>query len=324
MMKNLSVSKIEKLQLCGLAMKYQYVDKIPQPASWKLLAGNVVHEILESALRHFARNGKYPPTKDLAEQFDPVWDARVREEQEKPWFIGWAEDKNDPVEKLKREYRPLVALAADQVLPTIKPWMIDGEPAVEYQVDLWLQSPWGPFQLLGYIDLLDASGVLMDWKTTDGPEVSARALRTWLQFAAYSILVWPIVGEEMVRCEKIFLVRGDRPFVQRAPFQVGPAHREWFARVAAQAWGMVKNNVYMPNTDGWYCKPDYCSFWAGCQGEPFGKKPVDPVAEKKGRMRELGPDLYSVLEMIGKKELVQDPALLARMSEVMSKVEKGS
>lgn len=275
-MRNLSVSKIEKALMCPLSMRFQYIDKIPQPSGWKLVAGNVIHEILERALRQVAKTDRYPDAKEMDDMFEPVWKEKVEEEEKKPWFIGWQEDPKDPPEKIKREYRPLVALARNEVLPTLKPWMIGDEPMVEYKVDLEMQSPWGPFQLIGYIDLVSASGILMDWKTTEAREnedgiweISARSLRTWLQFAAYSLLVWPIVGEEVVRCEKIFLVRGQngKPYVQRAPFEVGRKHREWFVRQAAQVWGMVKTGIFLGNTDHWYCKPGWCPFFAGCQGE---------------------------------------------------------
>lgn len=323
-MKNLSVSKIEKALLCALAMKYQYVDKIPQLSGWKLIAGNVVHEILENAIRKFVATGAYPDEATLDAQFEPTWQANVREEEEKPWFIGWQVDPDDPPERIKEGYRPLVGRARREVLPTIKPWMIGNDPVVEYRIDLELESEWGPFAILGYIDLLTEDGILADWKTTDGPEVSARALRTWLQFAAYSIFVWPIVGEEVLKCEKIFLVRGEKPFVQRHQFEIGPKHREWFVRVAAQVWGMVKKGIYVPNTESWFCKPGFCNFYDGCQGEIVGKKAVDPAAELKARMRDAGPEIFDILKEVAEKELLADSDLYARMSAMIEKIKTGA
>lgn len=265
-MRTLSVSKIEKALLCPLAMRFQYVDRIPQPSGGKLLAGNVVHEILEFALRGFARTGKYPDWKELDDLYEPTWQKRVAKEEAREDFLGWDWSSDDPEEKVKREYRPLVKIAREQVLPTLKPWMLGGEPVVEYKIDLELQSDVGPFTLLGYLDLLDHTGMLIDWKTTE-QEVSKRARKTWLQFAAYSLWAWPIVGDDTMRCEKIFLVRASRPYVERVPFTITPKHRGYLVRVAAEVWKMVHHGVFLPNTETWHCSPKFCAFYAGCQGE---------------------------------------------------------
>lgn len=271
--RNLSVSKIEKALLCPKQFKYQYLDRIPQLSSGKFLAGNVVHEVLEYALQEFAKTEKYPSAKTLDDMFDPTWEAKAKEEEEKETFLGWEWPKDDPEERMKRDYRPLVTLARKEVLPTLKPWMIGTEPVVEHRIQLELQSEVGPFPLLGYIDLLEDNGVLADWKTTDN-KVSDRAKSTWLQFAAYSLWAYPIVGQEEVDCEKIFLVRKEKPFVERVPFKVGERHRQYFVEVAAQVWKMVqRNSGFLPATGGWWCQPGWCAFYAGCQGSVAKQKP---------------------------------------------------
>lgn len=265
--RNLSVSKIEKLLLCPKNFELSYIHKIPQPNVWKMHAGNVVHEIIENAIRQFAVSGQYPDWKTMDDQYEPVWEAKQAETEGKSTFIGWQEDPKDPLEKLRPEYRTLIRVAREQVLPGLRPWMMEDGPAVEYRIDLELRSRVGPFPLIGYLDVLEASGILMDWKTTN-EEVSARAKRTWLQFAAYSIWVWPLTGEEVVRCEKIFLVRGNgNPRVERVPFTMDPRHRDYFISVAARAWELIHHRIFYPNSETWLCKPDFCPFYQGCQGE---------------------------------------------------------
>jgi PD-(D/E)XK nuclease superfamily len=266
-MKNLSFSKIEKWLLCPLDLKYQYIDKIPQPSVWKLIAGNVVHAIVEAAYRQKIQSGSFPDWQTMDDLFLPTWDQLVAKEEARETFIGWTSDKDDPIEKLKVEYRPLVRLAREEVLPTMDPWILDGQAVIEYKVDLELQSAIGPFQLLGYIDFLTDSGLLADWKTTDN-QVSARAKRTWLQFAGYSLFTYPLVGEVEQRCEKIFLIRSENgPRVERVPFLIGPRHREYFVSVAAKVWEGMCRGLFFPNTETWYCKADRCPRYSGCQGD---------------------------------------------------------
>lgn len=265
--RNLSVSKIEKFMLCPKSFELSYIHKIPQPNSWKPFAGTVVHQILENAMHQFCRTGVYPDWQSMDDQYEGVWKEKVEETENRDTFIGWQDDPKDPLETLKPEYRKLIRLAREVVLPTINPWRLEGKPAIEHRIDLEVRTKIGPCPIVGFVDLLDASGVLMDWKST-GKEVSKRARGAWLQFAAYSLWAWPLVGEEELRCEKIFLARGEgKPFVERVPFKIGPKHRDYFVKLAAQVWEIINLGVFIANPDTWLCQPGWCSYYAGCMGD---------------------------------------------------------
>lgn len=257
------MTKIEKFLQCPLAFKYRYIDKIPETSNGVVHAGRVVHDIIEYALKEWARTGSYPDWKTMDDRFLPTWDRKIQEEEAKETFVGWQWDPEDPPEKLKEECRPLVRLAREEALPKIRPMIVENGPVVEYRVDLEFKSDVGPFKTLGFIDLLDDTGVLSDWKTTK--KVSGRAKKGWMQAASYSFWVYPIIGEEVVKSQKIFLVRGDEPHVEYAPTEVGPSHRAWFAKIAAEVWKSVHYGVYPARSEGWWCSPKFCSFFGPCQ-----------------------------------------------------------
>lgn len=273
-MRTLSVSKIEKALMCPLSMRFAYVDRIPRPSSWVMVAGNVFHEIVETALQEFSKSGKHPGVATLDDMYVPTWERMTREEEEKKDFLGWEVDKDDPPERINADYRKLVRLAGGEVLPTLRPWMLGADPVVEMRIELELQSAVGPFTLLGYVDLLGDDGVLRDWKTTSlnkEGQVSKRALRTWLQFAAYSLWAYPIVGEENLPCEKLFVVRGEKPYAFRKPYVMTESHRAWFVKQAATVWEMIQHQIFLANTDHWSCSPKYCAYFHGCRGEIPGE-----------------------------------------------------
>jgi CRISPR/Cas system-associated exonuclease Cas4 (RecB family) len=278
-MKNLSVSKIEKMLLCPKNFELQYIHKIPEPRSWKAHAGVVVHHVIEEALHQYAKSGTYPDWQTMDDRFEPAWEEEVKEQTSKPWFVGWKEEADDPIETLRKEYRRLIRVARDEVLPTVRPWMIGKDPVVEQRIDFEIRTKFGLCPIIGYVDMLDASGVLMDWKST-GKKVSNRAKTTWLQFAAYSLWAWPVVGEQELKCEKIFLVRGenDDPHAERVSFTMGRKHREYFIKVAAQVWETMHHNIYIANPNTWLCKPGWCPFYAGCMGELVKVKDDDKAA----------------------------------------------
>jgi len=256
--------------LCPKHYKLKFLDKIPEASSWVAHGGIVVHEIIETALKVFARTGKYPDWKDMDDQFDVVWNRQQTKTQGKDDFIGWKEDAKEPVEKVRMECRPLIRLAREEALPRYQPWMLDSGPVVEKRIDLELESAIGTFPLIGYIDLLDASGVLVDWKTTGVNKegnVSDRKLKGWLQNAAYSLWAWPIVGEEYLPCQKVFLVKGRVPRIEYSNFKVGPKHRKFFTDVAAEVWVSTVQGGFPANPNTWMCNPKYCSYYAVCRGE---------------------------------------------------------
>jgi hypothetical protein len=76
-----------------------------------------------------------------------------------------------------------------------------------------------------------------------------------------------LADRQDMMCRKIFLVRAKKPFVQFCDFTITNKHREYFTKVAAQVWQMVQAAAYVPVTDTWFCKPGWCNYYAGCQGE---------------------------------------------------------
>lgn len=259
-MKHLSVSKIEKYLTCPLSLKYRYIDQIPETSSFVLLAGRVVHEVVEHALRHHAKHGSYPDWQTLDDLYLPAWEKQTKEEEAKPTFLGWERNEDDPEEKIRDESRVLVRLASEEALPHFAPWLIGDDPVIEYRIDLELESEVGPFKLLGFIDLLDRSGLLADWKTAR-EKASGMAKAAWLQFAAYSLFVWPLIGEELVKARKVFLIRGQNPRVEYADYEIGPPHRAWFLKLAADVWKAIHFGVF-PARESWAC--GFCSFKGPC------------------------------------------------------------
>jgi PD-(D/E)XK nuclease superfamily len=269
--RNLSVSKIEKAMLCPKHYKLKFLDRIPEPSSWVAHGGIVVHEIVEWALKAYGQTLSYPSWQEMDDRYLPTWERKRVETESKDSFLCWKEEPEEPSEKVRDECRALLRVAADQALPLFSPWILDDEgPVVEKRIDLELESRIGPFPIIGYIDLLDASGTIVDWKTTtvnkEG-KVSERKMKSWLQNAAYSIWGWPIIGEEVVPCKKVFLVRGPEPRLEISSFSVGPMHRKFFTDVAAEVWQMTVRGGFPANTNTWMCNPKYCAFYGPCKGE---------------------------------------------------------
>lgn len=258
--RHLSPTKVEAGIKCGELLRFRYEEKVPEPSVGHLLAGRVVHKVIERALKALQSGGKLPEWQELDDWFPVEWEAHVRDEEEKPAFLGWKWDEGDPEEKVREQSRALVPFARSEILPSIRPNLVEHKTKRQFQSDA------GPFLVWGVIDLLEEDGRLSDWKTTRG-EVSRNAKASWLQLACYSHDVAEMTGQEVTPARKIFLVRGERPDMEVARYEIGPGHREWFRRQAAAVWRMAQARTFTLAMEGsWYCSEKFCSFWSMCKG----------------------------------------------------------
>jgi hypothetical protein len=254
--RSLSVSKIGTFLRCPLQAKFRYKDKIREKSVGVMAAGRVVHAILEAALKPVLAGKALPSDKDLDDMFQPRWDREIAEESAKEGHLGWTWDADDPEKAVRRESRALVWMARRDILPKIRPKMV--ERKFNYEMD----SAAGKFMLYGVIDLLEEDGRLVDWKTVRKVSDNARTLD--VQFPGYSIFVTEVTRQPVTPARKIFLIRGKKPTWCEQTYEIGEHHREWFRGVAAEVWRTIQADVYLPNTGGWWHQEKFCSSWGSC------------------------------------------------------------
>lgn len=255
--KHLSVTKIEAAMKCPLQFKFRYVDRIPEPSLGSFLGGRVVHKVIERALNRVMLNQGLPDAKEMDDWYLEEWEAHVREEESKEDFIGWVFSKDDSMERSFAECRALIPFTRTEVLPGLRPKL------VEHGFKMEFPSPVGSFLVWGYIDLFEEDEVLSDWKTTLG-KPSKNQLKMGMQFPGYSWKIKEFTRKDATACRKIFLLRGQKPNLKVQKYTVTQAHRDWFAFVASEVWKMCQAEAYVANPNGWWCSPGWCSHWGSC------------------------------------------------------------
>jgi len=271
----LSVSKVSQFLKCPLAARFRYSDHLPEPSVGTMLAGRAVHAVIEKALKQQLLNGKLMSYQDMDDLFPQIWEAQMYEESSKDSFSKWTWDEDDSEEKAKKESRELVRMSREEILPGIRPNL------VEHKMSFELPSNAGTFKIFGVIDLLETGGILSDWKTTK--KVSAFAKADTTQFYGYSVWINQETGDPITKARKIFLIRGKKPKWEIVNYDVTEPNRESFRYLAARVWESVVAGVFLPNTGGWWHSEKFCSFWNACpMGAPAEKGAVPvpaPVAD---------------------------------------------
>lgn len=261
-MRSLSPSKVECAIKCPMAFRNRYVLKLPEPSAGVLHAGIVFHDVMEQAQKTILLGQPLPSTKDLDDLFVAAWARKAKETEEKESFLTWEYNDGDPEEEVYAQTRSLVPLAHTEVLPHLKPKIV--EESFFFEVD---RQGSGPFRVYGRIDFMDDDLVLGDWKTAKD-KVSKNAEKLGAAMMAYSVWHHDYTGVEVTQAKKIFMVRRARkPKVEVRKYEIKNVHREWFCDTASEVWKMVLGGGYPPNTTTWACSPKFCSFYQMCQGE---------------------------------------------------------
>jgi len=264
--RHLSPSKIETAMKCPEQFRLRYVEKIPEVSIPSMLSGRVIHKIMELYLKGVVAGKGVSSAQDMDDLFVKEWERQTKEEEEKENHIGWATDPDDPLEKIYAESRALIPFVRAEVLPSIKPAILHGNPLIEHTVKDEYETEAGEtFLVWQVIDLVEENQTLTDWKTTR--KVSKNAVKSWFQMSAYSNFIARVFGKEIVEARKVFLIRGKKPKVDVANYLMGPGHREWFKRQAISTWKMVKSGAYVANTTTWACSENWCSYYQCCQGD---------------------------------------------------------
>lgn len=274
--KHLSPTKIEGWLLCPESFRFRYVEKIPELTGGIMVAGQVIHACMEMALRRVKAGQALPEAKEIDDYFLAEWGKRIKAEEEKKNFVGWRWDADDPPEKVKAEFRDVLPAVRTDLLPMLRPKFIEEPVKLMYPSDI------GEFLVWGQLDMMDETGVVWDWKSTKG-KVSDRAREGWTQFPHYSKFAVEFTGAPITKIKKTFLIRDAKQPIEIVDFELGPAHREFFARQAAAVWMAVKGGVYPRQTEGWNCSRKWCSFFEGCMGDLKKERPPKPPKEKKAK-----------------------------------------
>jgi len=256
----LSPSKISSLEMCQRSFWYDYILKVPKPASGTFLFGRVIHGVIERSLKQVILGGSLPSWQDATDWVDPLFEEFSAEDEKSERFAGWEWNEGDSLEKARAEAVPLAKLTLEQVLPKIKPVY------VEHKISTDVDDGGERIKIYGVIDVLEEDALVTDWKTANG-KVSDFGRKHDTQVDFYGKWTAQYAKRDVVQFRKIFLVRGKHPSVDSEKYEIGPRERERFDEIARTAWRVIKSGGFMPNRNTWKCSKKFCGFWNLC---PFG------------------------------------------------------
>ena len=260
-LRRLSPSSIRTYERCPYMYHLRYTERIRVPSTAAQLLGRAVHTVFEMYYKQKRSVGETLDTEAAFDVLDDALDATLHELDEE----GRAE-----VEELRELGYDLVEYYVEEVAPHIRPHLI--EERFDFSV------PGVDVPIVGYVDLVDQDGTVIDHKTASSP-FSADYLAHDIQLLTYSLGYNALrlgarqrpgqlpLATTLPPVRLDVLVKGEEITYQRLDFRYEQEHVEQYvARVNAVAAG-IRSADFRPF---WQLRsPDpnvchYCDFNSVC------------------------------------------------------------
>lgn len=251
--KHVSISQVDMFRRCPKQWMFKYVRGYPTNKSAGLTLGTSIHEALAEA--NLYRQGGIQLNETVLPRLIDV--AKVQAIQD----IGDADTTS--TEFVWDECTDMMTLEQriESILNTTLP-QIEGSTAmplyVEYEFPT-IELPSTGIPLMGYIDLVDANGVVWDYKVS-GKKKSQLELDQSTQLSVYLYAIHEDGGDAgILHIDK-----------KKGGISVLPT-RHSRDKVLSTIEGidgtvaMMQTGVYAPNPEGWHCTPGFCSFYNICR-----------------------------------------------------------
>ena len=272
----LSPSQASTFLGCAAKWYFRYALQLPDPAGGGAVRGKAVHAIVGHYLAAKAE-GVTLDAQGLPDAYDAAWDAHAE---------GAEFAATDDVEQLKSSGRALAQKYIAEAAPAIQPALI------EFPVSGTI----GGVNVRGFIDIVDASGRVIDIKTASRKSSTISADHA-LQLATYVELLtgetrkesaWQErrVSRELTSMRPHFsgtdtlpcasgearidmLVSTKEPQLVQLDHAPGDAGRRLVERIYPLVAEGIAAGVFTPNRSSTLCSRRYCAYASECERE-FG------------------------------------------------------
>lgn len=231
-LRSISPTQLRTYDTCPLQYRMRYLDRVPSADSPASLVGQAVHTALERNFLEKRRSGYDLDMDEAADIYDDVWDARLPP--------GAASGPSaDEFDEAYASGQSVLELYLTEVAPKVIPHLVEHR----FRFDI----PGVQVQLVGTVDLIDRTGVVIDHKTSWRAYPESYPDRD-LQLQCYAIGYGVFRAGTRIRPGNLpapffipqvrvdVLVREDPPFIQQLQATYGRDDLEEFA---ARATGIV-------------------------------------------------------------------------------------
>ncbi len=243
---HLSVSQMKMYSRCPRQYEYRYLYGLKERPAGAMIQGGAFHETIEDNLTQKIQTHTDLPMTEMTDRAAQHWDDKLQKEPD----IQWKDDKPGD---LKDETVLLVKTHHKELAPALSPKLVEHE----------FRLPVGDtHDLLGYIDLVETTDVVVDHKTFAKTPSQGDVDRD-LQLTAYA-LARSLEGEPAPELRLDVVVKNKTPKAVQIKTTRPENSLLWFVTMFTQIEAAIKSGVFPPNPTGWHCSKEMCGYWDRC------------------------------------------------------------
>lgn len=266
MIRHLSYSSVNAYLYCAKSWEFRYVIKPDVPVSSDLPFGRAIHEAVQTYMA--ARALHTDQVKQLREFWQPIWLDTLREQKQR---VEWKKPLDYYTELGERMLStPEIVQAINAIQPLVVVDAIAAEPEEQLIMErpVALNVPGVPVPVVGYIDMIAADGVPIDFKTA-GRAWSRGKEDTEIQPDFY-LAALNQEGYDLnpgLAFRYYIFTKTKNPKVQVLETRRDFAQLFWMTQVIGEVWRAIEAGAFPPNPTGWKCSPKYCEYYPLCRGK---------------------------------------------------------
>jgi len=245
----LSPSQVASLMDCAYRWHAKYVLKMPEPPTSNQILGRAVHAALAANFEQKCDSKIDLPVVGVLAVYREAWAVQSEGIE--------FHDVEDPIE-LGKIGEALVSKYMEEAAPRIEP------AAVEMRVEGTIAG----VRVMGYIDLLDVNGCVIDIKTAKARPSSISPMHRF-QVATYRYLTRLARGTGRIDT----LVKTRFPQLIQQSFSITDQELRAIHTIYPEAQALMRGDVHLPNRQSMLCSRRHCCYWRHCEQKWGGEVP---------------------------------------------------
>ena len=243
----LSPSQVSTYLTCPAKWYFRYLIGIAEPTTGALALGKAFHATLATNFRRKLTGGRDMEPEDAKAVFEQEWvlasdDAELRDDED-------AAELASTGEALVNTY---IREAAASVQPR------EVERPVSGQI--------GGVKVRGIVDVLDANGCVVDFKTASKRPNGVAAVHG-LQLSTYAMITAGASGE----CRLDTVTKTKTVQVIQQTYAVGQEERRFAETIYPMVQDSIRDGIYPPHRGSPLCSRKHCGYWRECEREYGGR-----------------------------------------------------
>jgi len=254
--KFLSATQLSMFLRCPRQYMFRYLEKRKIPPSGAMVQSKAWHKTVEENYRQKVESEKDLPLSHMREFFASAYDEALQAEE---IDFGAGEDPC----RLKDQGVDITTAHHKFVAPKVSPLLVEEKFCISLGDEF-------PYDLLGYWDLVDKDGMVVDnkaYKRCPSQQDADRDIQLGLYSLGYRVSQGKV--EKGLRLDAI--IKNKTPKAVQIRTTRTNDDCRFLLGLIEQIALAIQSGVFYPNPTGWSCSPRFCGYWALCIGKGGSK-----------------------------------------------------